>query len=154
MSAEQTRIADLKPMPGSRRDSKRLGKGNGSGHGTYCGKGRKGQKSRSGHKTRPWFEGGQMPIMQRLAKRGFHSPNRVVYQIVNLSELEARTSGERVDPKALKEAGLIRSAKGLIKILGDGELNRSLTVVADKFSRTAREKIAAAGGTTEERAGD
>ena len=150
--AEQKTLADLKPAPGAKRNRKRLGRGNGSGTGTFSGKGCKGQKSRSGHKTRPWFEGGQMPIYRRLPRRGFVNANREEYQVVNLGDIEARSTGERLDPEALEAQGLIRSADGPVKILGDGELTRKVTLVADKFSASARSKIEAAGGSAEERA--
>lgn len=153
MSDTTTTIADIRPAAGSNRPRKRLGKGNGSGSGTFCGKGCKGQKARSGHKTRPWFEGGQMPIYRRLARRGFTNANKTLYQVVNLSDISTRTEGDRIDPEALEAAGVIASAAKPVKILSDGELARSVTIVADKFSKAAREKIAAAGGTTEERAG-
>jgi large subunit ribosomal protein L15 len=152
MSGEQVKLGDLRPPAGSHRERKRLGKGEGSGNGTFAGKGCKGQKSRSGHKTRPWFEGGQMPLMRRIPSRGFTSRNKAVYQVVNIGDIESRTSGERVDPLALREAGLIRSVDGLIKILGNGELTRKIVLVANSFSQSAREKIEAVGGSTEERA--
>ena len=146
-------ITDLKPAAGSTKNRKRLGRGNGSGYGTFSGKGCKGQKSRSGHKHRFWFEGGQMPMIRRIPHRGFVSRNKVTYQVVSLAAIDARTEGDKVDPAAMKAAGLIRSEEKPVKILSDGELTRNVTVVADKFSEAAREKIAAAGGTAEERAG-
>jgi len=150
--AEQKKLADLKPAKGATHSRKRLGRGNGSGYGTFSGKGCKGQKSRSGHKTRPWFEGGQMPIYRRLPRRGFVNFNREEYQVVNLRDIEERTTDERLDPKALEAQGLVSNADGPIKILGDGTLTRKVTLVADKFSASARSKIEAAGGSAEERA--
>lgn len=154
MANEQIELADLRPASGSRKRSKRVGRGNGSGHGTFSGRGCKGTKARSGtHAMRMGFEGGQMPIQRRLPGRGFVSPNKVVYQLVDLGGISSRTTGDRVDPESLRAAGLIRSSSDLVKVLADGTLTRAVTIVADGFSRAAREKIAAAGGTAEERAG-
>lgn len=154
MAHEQRMLADLRPAEGSRKNRRRVGRGNGSGHGTFCGRGCKGTKARSGTgKMRMGFEGGQMPIQRRLPARGFVNPNKIEYQLVSLSDIGARTTGDRVDAEVLKAAGLIRASKGLVKILADGDLGRPVTIVADKFSRAAREKIAAAGGTAEERTG-
>jgi len=153
MANEQTTLADLKPAPGTKRNRKRIGRGNGSGNGTYAGKGQKGQQSRSGYSRRPWFEGGQMPIQRRLPKRGFTHIKKNPAQIVNLGDIGERTTGDRVDSEALKAAGLIRSLERPVKILAGGELNRAVTIVANAFSRAAREKIEAAKGTAEEQAG-
>jgi len=154
MGNEQVHLADLKPAEGSRKPDKRVGRGSGSGHGTFSGRGCKGTKARSGtHTMRMGFEGGQMPIQRRLPGRGFVSRNRVTYQLVDLGGISSRTAGDRVDPEALHAAGLIRLSSRLVKVLADGTLTRAVTIVADKFSRAAREKIAAAGGTAEERTG-
>ena len=141
------------PRPGARHRRKRVGCGESSGHGKTSGKGHKGQKARSGGSIRLGFEGGQMPVQRRLPARGFTSPNRTVYQIVSVGDIDGRTSADRVDAETLRAAGLIRSSSDLVKVLADGKLKRAVTVVADKFSRAAREKIEAAGGKVEERTG-
>jgi len=152
--AEQVKLGDLVPAEGARKNRKRVGRGNGSGHGTFSGRGCKGTKARSGTgRMRVGFEGGQMPIQRALPARGFHNPAKKSFQLVNVGDIAARTLGDRVDAAALHAAGLIRSASEPVKVLGDGELNRAVTVVATMFSRTAREKIAAAGGTAEESTG-
>lgn len=141
------KLHDLSPAKGSTQKKKRVGRGPGSGLGKTAGKGHKGQKSRSGYSSRPGFEGGQMPLIRRVPKRGFHNLFRREVAIVNLSQLEA-FDGE-VGPDALREAGLIRA--GLpVKVLGDGDLAKALKVSAHKFSKSARAKIEAAGGTCEE----
>lgn len=152
MAGEQMTLADLRPAKGTKRDRKRLGRGAGSGYGKTSGKGSKGQQSRSGAKHRVWFEGGQMPIQRRLPERGFVHIKKVVDQIINLRDISDRTEGDRVDCETFKAAGLIRTVDRPVKILADGELSRVVTIVADKFSRGAREKIEAAGGTVEEAA--
>ncbi|HVR43386.1 MAG TPA: 50S ribosomal protein L15 [Thermoanaerobaculia bacterium] len=141
-------LSNLKPKKGSRRGRKRIGRGPGSGHGKTAGRGEKGQKSRSGFSRKLGFEGGQMPLHRRIPKRGFTNVFRDGYAVLNLSELEARfEAGATVDRDALREAGLVKGARRKIKILGDGELTKKLTVQADKFSKSAREKIEAAGGS-------
>ncbi len=150
MADGQMSLADLSPPPGTKRNTRRLGRGNGSGQGTYAGKGQKGQQSRSGYKKRVWFEGGQMPIQRRLPKRGFFHLKKNVHQVVNLGDINDRTTGERVDAEALAAAGLIHAAAEPVKVLADGKLSRAITIVANKFSKAAREKIAASGGTAEE----
>lgn len=142
-------LQDLKPPRGSRKPRKRVGCGPGSGHGKTAGRGTKGQKSRSGAKIPPWFEGGQMPIQRRIPKRGFRNPFRKVYQVVNVGALNMFEATSVVDAKALREAGLIRKSSVPVKILGSGELRKSLTVRADSFSSSAREKIVAQGGVAE-----
>jgi large subunit ribosomal protein L15 len=154
--ADELNLSNLKPAQ-ARKDRKRVGRGLGSGKGRYSGRGIKGQKSRAGsHKMPAGFEGGQMPIDMRLGKlRGNTSadampigPFRTYSQPVNLRDLEARfEAGADVTPEALKEAGLIDSLRKDVKVLGDGELTKKLTVTAHRFSATAREKIEAAGGT-------
>lgn len=143
------KLEDLKPPRGSRKSRKRVGCGPGSGHGKTAGRGTKGQKSRSGARISPWFEGGQMPLQRRIPKRGFRSPFRKVYQIVNVGALNKFETTSVVDAKALREAGLIKKSRLPVKILGGGELTKSLTVRANSFSSTAREKIVAQGGVAE-----
>ncbi len=142
---------ELSPVPGSKRARKRVGRGDGSGHGTYSGRGVKGQKSRSGFSMRPGFEGGQLPLIKRLPrKRGFTNIFRTEYSVVNMSKLNAFESGTEVTPESLIAAGLIKSLRYPVKILADGEINHPLTVKAHKFSAAARAKIEAAGGAAEE----
>lgn len=141
------KLHELQPAAGSKRARKRVGRGRGSGTGKTAGRGHKGQKSRSGYRRRAGFEGGQMPLIRRVPKRGFHNLFRRQYSVVNLAQL-ADMSGE-VTPESLAEAGLVRD-DARVKILGDGELGAALTVRAHKFSRSAREKIEAAGGSCEE----
>ena len=141
---------ELRPPRGAKKNRKRIGRGNASGHGTYSGKGIKGQQSRSGYKTRPHFEGGQTPLIRRLPhRRGFTNPFRVEYLPVNLKEL-TRVDGTDVTPESLRAAGIIRSVRKPVKILGDGELSAALTVKVHRVSAPARAKIEAAGGTVEE----
>lgn len=145
------RLHDLAPARGSKKARKRVGRGPGSGFGKTAGRGHKGQKSRSGYTRRPGFEGGQMPLVRRVPKRGFTNIFRTEYVVINvdrLAELAADGASE-VTPETLSEAGLVRHRK-LVKILGDGELDRALTVKAHAFSKPARQKIEAAGGTCEE----
>lgn len=141
------KLHELQPASGSKRARKRIGRGRGSGTGKTAGRGHKGQKSRSGYRRRAGFEGGQMPLIRRVPKRGFHNLFRRQYSVVNLAQL-ADMSGE-VSPESLAEAGLVRN-DARVKVLGDGELSAALTVRAHKFSRSAREKIEAAGGNCEE----
>lgn len=136
---------EIRPADGSRSNRKRVGRGVGSGRGKTAGKGSKGQKSRSGYTKRPWFEGGQMPLQRRVPKRGFKNIFKKRYQVVNLKDLDRLTAGE-VDAAVLREAGLIRTARKPVKILGDGELSRKISVRADAFSASARRSIEAAGG--------
>ena len=121
----------------------------GSGHGKTSGKGHKGQKARSGHGKGPRFEGGQMPLSMRLPKRGFKNPFRKVFALVNLSALERFEPGTVVTPELLKEKGVISNLRDGVKVLGGGELDRALTVRAHRFSRSAAERIEAAGGKAE-----
>jgi large subunit ribosomal protein L15 len=143
---------NISPAPGSRHASKRVGRGNGSGHGTYSGRGCKGQKARAGNnKVRPGFEGGQLPLIKRLPrKRGFTNIFRVQYSTVNMAELSKFESGSEVTPETLKAAGIIKNLAFPVKVLADGEIDRPLKVKANKFSASARAKIEAAGGTVEE----
>ncbi len=140
-------LNNLKPKKGSRHAKKRVGRGPGSGHGKTASRGEKGQKSRSGFSRKLGFEGGQMPLQRRLPKRGFTNIFRTSYAVLNLSDLEEKfEAGATVDRDALKKAGLLRGARK-VKVLGDGDLTKKLTVHADKFSKSAREKIEAAGGS-------
>ena len=138
-------LHDLKPAPGSHRDRKRLGRGPGSGTGKTAGRGGKGQSARTGYKRKRGFEGGQMPLHRRLPKRGFKNFTRVEYQVVNLRDL-TNVEGD-VTPESLRAAGLITSLKRPVKVLGDGELPGKVSVSAHAFSKSAREKIEAAGGS-------
>ena len=142
---------ELSPAPNSKKRRKRVGRGNGSGHGTYSGRGCKGQKSRSGYKIRPGFEGGQLPLIQRLPrKRGFTNIFRTEYTIVNLDKLNIFESGSEVTPEKLVTMRIVKSLRYPIKILADGDINRPLVVKANKFSAGAKAKIEAAGGQVEE----
>lgn len=144
------KIHNLPADPGRKQRRKRIGRGRGSGHGTYAGKGVKGQKARSGATIPPSFEGGQMPLIRRVPKRGFSNPFKVVYKCVNVGRLaEVFNENETVDIDVLKKRGLIKGKNPLVKILGDGEINKPLIVRAHKFSRTAVEKITACGGKCE-----
>ena len=141
----------LSPVPGSRRKRKRVGCGNGSGSGTYCGRGVKGQKSRSGSKVRPGFEGGQLPLIKRLPrKRGFTNIFRTQYTTVNLDRLNSFEADSEVTPEALLAAGIIKSLRYPVKVLAGGDIGHPLVVKANKFSVAARAKIEAAGGQVEE----
>ncbi|MDD3677770.1 MAG: 50S ribosomal protein L15 [Dehalococcoidales bacterium] len=142
----------LSPATGSKKDRKRVGRGNGSGHGTYSGRGCKGQKSRAGNnKVRPGFEGGQLPLIKRLPrKRGFTNIFKTEYEVVNLSSLNGFEAGSEITADKLVEAGIIKNTKKPLKILSRGDLNQSLNVKADKFSAAAKAKIEAAGGTVTE----
>ena len=142
---------DLFPSPGSRKNRKRVGRGNGSGHGTFSGRGIKGQKSRSGVQIQRGFEGGQLPIIKRLPrKRGFYNPFRVEYSPVNLSDLNSFAAGTEGTPQLLFEAGIVDSNTRPVKVLANGEIKNTITVKANKFSETAKAKIEAAGGKAEE----
>ncbi len=147
------KLNELKPAAGAVKRTKRVGRGIGSGHGKTSGRGHKGRGSRSGGNTPPGYEGGQMPLQRRLPKRGFrrlqkNASRRDEFAQVNLGSLANYSAGETVDPTNLAERGIVRS--GLkVKILGDGDLTGRLTVKAHAFSKGAREKIAAAGGTAE-----
>lgn len=142
-------LSNLSPAPGSVKNRKRLGRGAGSGLGKTSGKGHKGQNARSGGGVKPGFEGGQMPLQRRLPKRGFTPLKKKVYSLVNLRDLETFEAGSTVDAEMLIRAGFVKKVNDGIKILGDGDLTKALTVRAHKFSSTAAEKIAAAGGKTE-----
>jgi len=142
---------ELAPAPGSRKDRKRVGRGNASGHGTYSCRGLKGQKSRSGGKVRPGFEGGQLPIIKRLPrKRGFTNIFKVEYNLVNVEDLCVFEPDTEITPEKMVESGLIKSTSRPVKILARGDMDRPLFVKANKFSATAKEKIESAGGRVEE----
>jgi large subunit ribosomal protein L15 len=145
---QMMRLHDLRPRPGSRHRVKRLGCGESSGHGKTSGKGSKGQKARSGGSIRLGFEGGQMPLIRRLPKRGFNNAAfHKRYAVVNLSDLSAFEAGTVINEQLLRESNLIRGHFYGIKVLGDGEVKHDLKVQVDKISATAREKIEKAGGT-------
>ena len=138
------------PNKGATHKRKRVGRGPGSGHGKTATRGNKGAKSRSGFRFKRGFEGGQMPLHRRVPKRGFHNPFRVEYAVVNLDTLaEVFEAGSSVTPELLRERGLVRQSRMRIKVLGRGDITKKLSVQAHKFSGSAAEKIAAAGGTTE-----
>ena len=143
-------LNNLRPPKGAKHVKRRVGRGPGSGHGKTASRGHKGAKSRSGHRFKRGFEGGQMPLHRRVPKRGFHNPFRVEYAVVNLDTLaEVFEAGSSVTPDLLRERGLVRKAKSKIKVLGRGDITKKLTVQAHKFSGKAAEKIAAAGGSAE-----
>jgi len=143
--------SNLKPPAGAKHKKKRVGCGDGSGHGTFSTRGCKGQKSRSGRDLRPGFEGGQLPIIKRLPwTRGFTNVAKKEYSLVNVGELKKFDGGAEVNTEILVQSGLVKSASLPVKILGNGELDRALTVKANKFSGAARSKIEAAGGKVEE----
>jgi len=143
-------LSNLSPQPGSRKPRKRIGRGLGSGHGKTATRGHKGHKARSGGGIKLGFEGGQMPLQRRLPKRGFNNIFKKVFAIVNVQDLERFAADTRVDKQALVDAGLVSKNDGLIKVLGNGELKNPITLVVDKVSGSARQKIEAAGGKIEE----
>ena len=143
------KLHELKPAFGSTTAPKRLGRGVGSGLGKTSGKGHKGAKARSGGGKRPGFEGGQMPLIRRLPKRGFYNPFRINYVAINVDRLEVFEDGMTVTPVELIEYGIIKKIDDGIKIMGNGELTKKLNVQAAKFTATAKEKIEAAGGKAE-----
>jgi large subunit ribosomal protein L15 len=151
-------MASMNPRPakGATKNTKRIGRGQGSGHGKTSTRGENGAKSRSGHKFKAGFEGGQMPLARRLPKFGFHSPFRVEYQILNVDALETCITngrlpkGETITPDTLWEAGLINRSSMPVKILGDGEIKIAMNVEAHKISKSAVQKIEAAGGTAKQ----
>jgi len=143
-------LHDLRPALGSKKRRKRVGRGIAAGQGKTAGRGTKGQNARSGGSKGPYFEGGQLPLVRRLPfKRGFTNIWRVEYAEVNLERLQEFSQGAEVSPETLAEAGIIKSARKPVVILGQGELNRPLTVKAHRFSASARAKIEAAGGAVE-----
>ena len=144
-----TKLHDLRPTPGARVGKKRKGRGMGSGMGTTSGRGQKGQKARSGGGTRPGFEGGQMPLIRRIPKRGFTNVFREEISIVNIRDLDRFPEGSVVTPELLYDEGLIKQRDAKIKLLGKGELDRSLTIKVHQVSKGAAEKVSAAGGKVE-----
>ena len=140
-------LGALKPAPGSTKKTKRIGRGRGSGHGDTATRGHKGAKSRSGYKVKPGFEGGQMPLKRRIPKRGFTSMNKTPYQEVNVGDL-SRLPGEQADPETMRQARLVKG-RGPIVILGDGAVDRALSIKAHRVTGSAEEKIKAAGGAIE-----
>jgi large subunit ribosomal protein L15 len=144
------KIAELRPAEGSKKRKKRVGRGPGSGHGKTACRGHKGQKSRSGGGVSPGFEGGQMPLHRRLPKRGFkNEPFKKVYAIINLKGLDKVKDVDVITPDILMERGIIKNLKDGLKVLGDGEIDRAITIKAHAFSETARKKIEQAGGKVE-----
>lgn len=143
------KLHELSPAIGSVKDAKRIGRGHGSGNGKTAGKGHKGQKARAGHGMRPGFEGGQMPLQRRIPKRGFHNIFAEEVVAVNVAALEVFDNGAVVDAAALAEKGIVKKADIAVKILGCGTLTKKLTVKVSAFSKSAEEKINAAGGKAE-----
>jgi len=143
------RIEDLKPAPGSTKKTKRVGRGIGSGHGKTSCKGHKGQKARSGGTKGPAFEGGQMPLQRRIPKRGFKNRFTIEYAIVNLKDISKMEGTDIITAETLIEQGIIKDLKNGLKILGEGEIKRPLTIKAHAFSVSATAKIVAAGGKAE-----
>jgi large subunit ribosomal protein L15 len=141
------KLHELSPAKGSKHSRKRVGRGPGSGLGKTAGRGEKGQKSRTGYSSRPGFEGGQMPLVRRVPKRGFTNIFKTEYAVINVGDL-AELEGE-VTPEILARHGLVRSNRP-VKVLGEGEIGKALRITANKFSKSARTKIEAAGGTCEE----
>jgi len=143
------KLSELRPAEGATSDRKRVGRGKGSGLGKTAGKGHKGLRARSGGGTKPGYEGGQMPLQRRLPKRGFVNIFRKEWAIVNVKSLNRFPAGSVVDADALRKEGLIKGTADGVKLLGDGDIDRKLTVKVDKASRSAVEKVVAAGGTVE-----
>jgi large subunit ribosomal protein L15 len=141
-------LSQLHPPPGQKHKPKRVGRGPGSGLGKTAGRGEKGQKSRSGYSRKRGFEGGQMPLVRRVPKRGFQNPFRKEYAIVNLERL-AQLDGDEFSPETLQKRGVVKNLHAGLKILGNGEISRAVTVTAHRFTKSAREKIEAAGGKVE-----
>ena len=143
------KLSELKPPQGAKKKKKRIGRGEGSGHGGTSTKGHKGHKARSGGTISPGFEGGQMPIQRRLPKRGFRNPFRKEYSIINIQDLNRYPEGTVVDMETLRDSGLIRAVRWGVKVLGKGTLAHALTVRAHHYSLAAKNKIEAAGGKAE-----
>jgi large subunit ribosomal protein L15 len=145
------RLDTISSSPGARKDRKRVGRGDGSHKGSFSGKGCKGQKARSGFRMKPGFEGGQLPIIKRLpSQRGFTNIFKTDYSVINVGQLNVFEAGSEIDIVKLVAAGLVKNGEYPVKILGEGEIDRALTVKAEKFSASARSKIEAAGGKVEE----
>ncbi len=146
--SNKIQLHDLRPAPGSTKKRKRVGRGNGGKGGTYAGRGRKGQGARSGGGKGPYFEGGQLPLVRRLPRiRGFTNIFRIPFRIVNVDRLESTFEvGDAINPETLLARGLIKKGKNPVKVLGEGDLTKGLTISAHAFSKGAREKIEAVGG--------
>lgn len=141
----------LAPSKGARKARKRVGRGDAAGQGSTAGRGMKGQKSRAGFRIRPGFEGGQLPLIKGLPmKRGFTNPFKIYYSLVKIEALDSFDSGDLITPEELHRRGMLRDVKQPVKIVGDGEISKAVTVSAHKFTKSAREKIEAAKGTVEE----
>ena len=141
----------LAPSKGARKNRKRIGRGDAAGHGSTAGRGNKGQKARSGGGPPVWFEGGQLPLIKGLPmKRGFHNRFKTYYSLIKVETLESFDAGDRITPELLLEKGYLRNLNLPVKIVGDGEISKPVTVVAAKFTQSARAKIEAAKGTAEE----
>ncbi len=143
------KLSDLAPPPGAKKNTKRLGRGSGSGQGMTAGKGTKGQKARSGGGTPPWFEGGQMPLQRRIPKRGFKNPFRKEYSVINVEDMQRFPAGSEVSPIDMIGAGILRKVPFGIKLLANGEITQAVTVRVHKASASAVQKIEAAGGKVE-----
>lgn len=143
------KLHELRPAKGAVKNRKRIGRGTGSGTGTTAGRGSNGQNSRSGGGVRPGFEGGQMPLFRRIPKRGFRNRNKVEWTIVNIETLNTFENGTEITPALLLETGIIKKLNDGVKVLGNGELNKKLNIKANKFTKSALEKIEAAGGKAE-----
>jgi large subunit ribosomal protein L15 len=144
------KLNELSPPKGSLHKRKRVGRGEGSGYGKTCGRGANGQKARAGASIPSWFEGGQMPLTRRMPKRGFNNPFKQEYHILNVKSLNRFDNETTVTPELLKDLDIVKKKNAKIKILGDGELTKQLTVHAHRFSKSAATKILAAGGQAEE----
>lgn len=143
------KLHELSPAVGSTKEAKRIGRGHGSGNGKTAGKGHKGQKARAGRGMRAGFEGGQMPLQRRVPKRGFNNIFATKFAIVNVSDLEVFEAGAVIDTQALQEKGLVKKIYDGVKVLGNGNLSKAVTVKASAFSESAKSKIEAAGGKAE-----
>ena len=143
------KLSELRPAKGSKRGSKRVGRGQGSGSGRTAGRGEKGLRARSGGGSPPGYEGGQMPLQRRIPKRGFRNVFRKEYSIVNVKDLNRFDAGSVVDVDALRATGIVKNIKDGVKLLGNGEVTRAVTVKVDKASKEAARKVVAAGGTME-----
>ena len=141
------KLSNLTPGIGAKKKSKRVGRGPGSGHGKTSCRGEKGYRARSGSSVKPGFEGGQMPLYRRLPKRGFTNIFRTSYSVVNVGDLDSRFDGGEITPKSMRESGLVSKSRGLVKILGTGDISKKFTVSCHACSATAKEKIEQAGGT-------
>jgi large subunit ribosomal protein L15 len=149
MENKMLKLNEIKPEPGCRKNAKRVGRGQGSGTGTTAGKGNNGYKARKGASVKAYFEGGQIPLTRRLPKRGFYNPFKKEFQIVNVGNLEKLDNEGEINIETLHDLGLIHEIDRPVKVLGDGEITKSITIKAHSFSKTAREKIEKAKGKAE-----